>query len=244
MTTSTGRRGYVGVARHWLADDRLTDGMLRLMLWLDSHSDEYLQALSVKRTADEIGWSRDRVKRTLDALEELGLVSTELVPHLGSGKRTYITLHLDAWTEGYATPQGTGMPHGKAQGMPHGKAPTTSTHNVGTNSQEPSTPTLFDAFWEQYPRKIGKAEARKSWSKVSAENQDIAIAVIGLHVQMWAAEGRGLDTIPHATTWLNQERWEDEVAFVAPRNTNSKAARSKAAIQRAVATHEPKALWS
>ena len=74
--TSTGRRGYVTADRRWLADERLTDSGLRLMLWLDSHSDEYLTALHVKRTAEEIGWSRDRVTRTLTGLEELGLITT------------------------------------------------------------------------------------------------------------------------------------------------------------------------
>jgi hypothetical protein len=129
--TSTGRRGYVGIDRHWLNNPDLSDSALRLMLWLDSHSHEYLRDLSIKRTALEIGWSRDRVSRTLELLVELGLVSTEQVPHPDGGKtRTMITLHQDLWSDGYATRRGIRMPHGEAQGMPHGEAPTTSTPSV------------------------------------------------------------------------------------------------------------------
>ena len=43
------------------------------MMWLESHTDEYLAALDKKRCAQEIGWSRDRVSRTLDSLTDLGL---------------------------------------------------------------------------------------------------------------------------------------------------------------------------
>ena len=72
--------------------------MLHLMLWLESHSDEYLARLDVKRSAKELGWSRSRVIRAVTDLEELGLISTEQVP-FGQGTRTRFTLHLDEWSD-------------------------------------------------------------------------------------------------------------------------------------------------
>ena len=96
--TSTGRRGVATVSRQWLADSRLSSTMLHLMLWLESHSDEYLARLDVKRSAKELGWSRSRVIRAVTELEELGLISTEQVP-FGQGTRTRFTLHLDEWSD-------------------------------------------------------------------------------------------------------------------------------------------------
>jgi len=242
--TSTGRRGYVGVDRRWLADKALSDSALRLMLWLESHTHEYLRDLNKQRVAKEIGWSRERVNRTISDLEELGLVSTEQIDRPLGGTRTEITLDLDEWSRTGASRRDTAVSHDETRAVSHDETRTTSTLSVvGTHSQEPPNPPLFFEFWERYPRKVGRAAAIKAWCKLTPDAWAKALEVIDLHTQMWAAEGRGLDTIPHASTWLNGERWEDEVAFVAPRNTNTKAARSKAAIQRAT-IHEPKALWS
>ena len=131
--TTTGRRGWVGVDRRWLADDRLSDSALRLMMWLDSHTHEYLRDLSARRIADEIGWSRDRVKRTLDKLEELDLITVKLVPLPSGGKRTFIVLDIGLWTDqSAALPQGHARPHDEAAARPYDEATTTSTTTVST----------------------------------------------------------------------------------------------------------------
>jgi hypothetical protein len=132
--TSTGRRGHVTVARAWLADSALSDSALRLMLWLDSHSDQYLSDLNVKRIAREVGWSRDRVKRTLADLDGLGLVSTAQIEHQ-AGSRTLVTLHLEAWGEG-GLPRATRGAHDEAQGGAHGKAPSSSKHKPRNQLEE------------------------------------------------------------------------------------------------------------
>lgn len=69
----------------------------------------------------------------------------------------------------------------------------------------------FDDFWSTYPRKIGKGAARQSYSKALKKISPERI-MIGLSQSMahWAAEGTEKTFIPHASTWLNQERWEDE----------------------------------
>ena len=220
--TSTGRRGYVGIDRRWLNDPDLTDSALRLMLWLDSHTHEYLRDLSVKRASLEIGWSRDRVKRTLDILEELGLITTEQIPHPEGGKtRTQMTLHQSAWTEGYATRQGTRMPHGGPLGMPHGEAPTTSTKHLKESTLgNPQTPKgavvssfgmTFDEFWDLYPRKSAKPKAASAFKrKTKTPDEDLAIRN-GLYswIGFWEADGTEEQFIPHPTTFLNQERYHD-----------------------------------
>ena len=69
----------------------------------------------------------------------------------------------------------------------------------------------FENFWSQYPRKIGKLTAKRSWEKLSLDNQQKALEAIVEHRKYWAAKGTDWEFIPHASTWLNQERFEDEL---------------------------------
>jgi len=71
----------------------------------------------------------------------------------------------------------------------------------------------FENFWSQYPRKIGKLTAKRSWEKLSQENQQKALEAIVEHRKYWVAKGTDWEFIPHASTWLNQERFEDELVI-------------------------------
>ena len=71
----------------------------------------------------------------------------------------------------------------------------------------------FNLFWAQYPRKVGKLTARRSWEKLSQENQQKALEAIVEHRKYWVAKGTDWEFIPHASTWLNQERFEDELVI-------------------------------
>lgn len=73
--------------------------------------------------------------------------------------------------------------------------------------------SFFDAFWEKYPNKVGKAAARKSW--------DRAVRLAGVSEIMAGLERycAKTDDRPwcNPATWLNQERWNDQPAQVHPR---------------------------
>ena len=69
----------------------------------------------------------------------------------------------------------------------------------------------FENFWQQYPKKVGKLTAKRSWEKLSQENQQKALEAIVEHRKYWSAKGTDWEFIPHASTWLNQERFEDEL---------------------------------
>jgi len=71
----------------------------------------------------------------------------------------------------------------------------------------------FNLFWAQYPRKIGKLTAQRSWEKLSQENQQKALEAIAEHRKYWVAKGTDWEFIPHASTWINQERFEDELVI-------------------------------
>ena len=71
----------------------------------------------------------------------------------------------------------------------------------------------FENFWQQYPKKVGKLTAKRSWEKLSQENQQKALEAIVEHRKYWTAKGTDWEFIPHASTWLNQERFEDELVI-------------------------------
>jgi len=67
----------------------------------------------------------------------------------------------------------------------------------------------FDIFWQEYPKKVGKEAAKKSWNKIRPNLQDV------LKTLAWQKESKqwfekGGQFIPNASTYLNQHRFLDE----------------------------------
>lgn len=75
---------------------------------------------------------------------------------------------------------------------------------------KPSSP--FDTFWEAYPRKIGKGAARIAFNKMKhiASVSDIIQGAIA-YAAFVEETGVERQYIPHPSTWLNGERWEDDL---------------------------------
>lgn len=71
----------------------------------------------------------------------------------------------------------------------------------------------FEQFWQQYPKKVGKLTAKRSWEKLSQENQQKALEAIVEHRKYWSAKGTDWEFICHASTWLNNHRFEDELVI-------------------------------
>ena len=68
----------------------------------------------------------------------------------------------------------------------------------------------FELFWREFPRKVAKAHAVKMWDRLTEEEQAMALKAIKEHILMWRNERRKPEMIPHAGTYLNGRRWEDE----------------------------------
>ena len=70
----------------------------------------------------------------------------------------------------------------------------------------------FEEFWGEYPRKLGKFLARKSFMRITPKNQDQCdeiFAGLGRWVNYWNNNEIERQFIPYPATWLNQQRWED-----------------------------------
>ena len=107
---------------------------------------------------------------------------------------------------------------------PPNHEPITNNHEPITNNQEEGikkqtlSPTaqdvLFEKFWAAYPNKTGKGAAKRSWAKIKRPTETLGDILTALQWQtdseQWRKEGGQF--IPHPSTYLNQTRWQDEMA--------------------------------
>lgn len=71
----------------------------------------------------------------------------------------------------------------------------------------------FDEFWQAYPKRVAKGDAKKAWLKLRPSKELLARIVKAIGEQkkseQWRRD-RG-QFIPYPATWLRADRWEDEV---------------------------------
>lgn len=108
----------------------------------------------------------------------------------------------------------------------------------------------FDQFWSVYPRKTDRKKARAAFERIKPSDDllQTMLSAINAWSAKWTAEPQ---YIPHPTTWLNGERWNDEPPVMAkastahpttkPLNPHSQIREDRAAIMRA-ALDEPSPL--
>ena len=72
----------------------------------------------------------------------------------------------------------------------------------------PAEDLSFDKFWNLYPKKVGKASARKKFDQV-----DVSLDVLlrAVQEQKMSLQGQDSAFIPNPATWLQERRWEDEL---------------------------------
>lgn len=68
----------------------------------------------------------------------------------------------------------------------------------------------FVRFWEAYPRKTGKGAARTAFTR-AVEKASLEEICSSAAAFARFREGEDPKFTPHPTTWLNQERWTDEL---------------------------------
>ena len=72
---------------------------------------------------------------------------------------------------------------------------------------------FFNIFWSKYPKKISKKVAYTVWLKIKP-NKSLFDKIINAlervkNSKQWSKDNGQF--IPHASTWLNQERWDDDI---------------------------------
>lgn len=70
--------------------------------------------------------------------------------------------------------------------------------------------SLFNYFWEVYPKKVAKENAEKAWKKINPSEELASTIVQAVKTQI-SVDGRFRETrfTPHPATWLNGHEWEN-----------------------------------
>lgn len=178
------------------------------------------------RILAEANCSLDSYKRAITWAQEAGELSRDVKQ--GAAMKAFVGYRPNEFTfVALADPVGSNLPPSAGSNLPPsegGNLPPSQEEPSKEPSKEPSipcspqgpaSPTVLDGFaewWTEYPRKVGKPKAISAYkTAVARKHVDPADLLAGL--RRWAAYWRAKNEpefIPHPTTWLNQERYNDE----------------------------------
>jgi len=86
-----------------------------------------------------------------------------------------------------------------------------STKDNSTKDNSLMQEELFERFWNAYPRKVAKGQARKTWAKLNPD-EALTERIVEAVKTAIARDNRFRDInyTPHPSTWLNGTEWENE----------------------------------
>lgn len=165
------------------------------------------------RLSRDTGLSERCVREHLGVLVKVGFLAVKEQGGL-KGERRHATVY-EIRTPAPALPMTESHPIRK-QRVPLQEVPTTPAPVAAQLSIELSkelSNTLFDEFWSSYPKKQGKRAARKAWDSAVKRAYPREV-LVGL--ERFCDHAAGMDSryVPHPSTWLNGDRWED--VYVTP----------------------------
>ena len=191
-----------------------------VLYWLaDHHNGETGKCFpSIKRLAELSEMSRRSVEGHLETLEKLGLITrTQQFRDTGGKSTNSYILALAGTYENISDAQNLRMvceksAHGDTQNL---RMNNPVSNNLGketniSSSDDDGVDYYFDQLWTLYPRKIGKGQARKAF-KAASKKIDFYDLLPKLMDFVNTLEGKDKQYMPHLATWLNGERWTDEV---------------------------------
>ncbi|UFP98570.1 helix-turn-helix domain-containing protein [Pseudomonas fitomaticsae] len=192
---------------------------LVLVKLADNASDQGECWPSYQHIADQCEIGRSTVKLHIRELEKAGFLRREYRRKGELNQSNVFHLSLDGGADpalgGGAgdNPPGAGGDLGGGAGA----APRTSHSYEPVKEPKPMVTTIeddgFAQFWKLYPKKKSRKDAAKAWAKLkpNEELRQSLITALGSHCvsEDWTKDGGRY--VPNAATWLNGERWHDEL---------------------------------
>lgn len=195
--------------------------------------------------SERLGIKRDTVSTLIKRLEDAEYIRIDVdVSRVNSDRRRiYLTSKPYEWgvsdlnrvppIKG-STPEksGTGF---KSEGVPQKNPIPIENNNLKYNTpynppEAPPAPAeehgpkwkpeRFEKFWAYYPCHKSKKAAVKAWDKLKPSDELLAIIARALTRQMATEEWQRGIGIPYASTYLNNERWMDEIGPLDPMPEN------------------------
>ncbi len=210
-------RGPFEMIPHWLLHSSASSQAIRLYLLLRKHGNKEGVAFpGRRRLAEQMKASMSTVDRSKAELVSKGAIcESQRMSEEGDWTSNEYHLH---WNEILDCPKYT-----KEEGRYTACDDTpTACDDTGYTASDELTYTQlsnsytithtsndqFDEFWSFYPRKAAKQAAKKAWAK-TVKSVDPNILIEG--AKRYSADPNRADEFTaHASTWINDGRWEDD----------------------------------
>ena len=205
------------VQRHWIwAEPEALKFWIGLLLganWKPKNTMFNGSLISVKRGqlvfgrgafSKKLGISENKIRRYLDLLE-----SDEMITSKKTTKYSIISItNYDSYQ------------------INHQQTTSNSTTSKEVNNNY--IDHLFDQWWELYPRKVGKQQARKCWRKniLKKMSADGAVKNLRTRNKVGIPQGYGvteIQYIKHPSTFINQGLWDEEPESSGPSLASNEA---------------------
>jgi hypothetical protein len=201
------------IVPEWVLDANISDRAVRVYAILARYADsETLQAFPSRETLAKRAHCHWRsIDRALDELIELGAVSK-------THRRNGDAYQSNIYTLRRVLPRVSPPTDTSDQGVLTPQSPPTDTAGNLTRTTQLEPQELeplnninaqFDEFWNAYPRKKGKGQARKAFEK-ALEKTDLVTILAGVASYVANEDLSNPQFVAHPSTWLNGERWDDE----------------------------------
>lgn len=232
--TRTFIKVHDGIADHPKVDP-LSDGAFRLLItswcWCSKHETDGKMPLKT--------WQKRGTPKARKELAEAGLVlehRSEVEFHDYLEHQQSAEQRRAGRAQRRAAGQAGGLARAKRAAKQKASGPLSGTPSetqaeveveVEVEKETPSVSArdlAFEEFWLVYPRKVGKGHARKAWDRAikQASAEDLIRGAVRL-----ARQNLEERFTPHASTWLNGERWLDAEPISAQGNPHTAWAREQ-----------------
>lgn len=170
---------------------------------------------SNKQIAQVVRCEETRASKMVSKLCEVGLISVSHKMKAGGGRIRFI----ECLTAGkLPTWQNANLVTGKmpssyfAKCQVHINKNKIKENKLNTSSSFDNDGDSFEIFWNHYPRKVGKGDAKKVWSRIKAVRSLLPKMLELIEAQKksegWRKENGQF--IPYPARWLRGERWNDQ----------------------------------
>jgi hypothetical protein len=203
-------------AMSWAVKQKTANsGQKLVLLLLANHANGYSGQCnpSHKVLAEECCMGISTLKRHIDDLVERQLLIIEHVFTDNRQRPNQYILNMDTSPNRATPPSKSGYPLAQI-GLQKQEVKQEHNHNIVRQEDN-----LFETFWKAYPRKTNKAFARKCFDKAKVSQELLDKMLVAIAKQKKTSQWQMLEYIPHPSSWLNGERWEDEITL--PTSTNA-----------------------
>lgn len=218
-----------GVDPRWIAGNDFIQLHLDLVDALDGDFHAALLLDRIKFRAGTDGWwtaTREemqaatrltewQLRKASNKLRELGYVESERLTAYNPVMRWRVVIAgMNVNEESSITTVSESHSQGEESSITNGR--NSPSLPLSKNSKElskntPLPPDRFDEFWEVFPRKEAKQPTRdRAWPKALKKMDADRLIAAAAEYADWLVRANKQDFVMLPTTWLNQERWNDE----------------------------------